>query len=95
MLPEGQGTQRVATHPTTLAPPGKEETLGSRLSEVQGFIGQCDALADGSLSAIGFPTPSDAAKRIDSPGIAGKVMDIRSELLELRSKLETLKNALD
>ena len=75
MLPAGQGAQRAETRPTTtLTPPGKEEALGSRFSEVQGFITECHALANGSLSAIGNPIPSD---------------------LELRSKLETLKNALD
>lgn len=75
--------------------PTKEETLAGRLSEAQSFLLQCSVLANRSLVAIGFPVTPDSAKRTESITLTGKVNEMRSDLLELRNKLETIKNALE
>ena len=93
MLPGGEAL--AIQSPATLNPSqNKEDTLAGRLKEVSSVLTQCDVLAGGSLTAIGFPPPPDNTKRPEPMGLAGKVLEIRNELLELRVKLETRKNEM-
>ena len=98
-LQGGQGDQMART---MLAPPPptstnkpQEETLAARLDEVRSFLSQCHGLADGSLAAIGFPVEAELKKAESPLGLAGRVMEIRSQTIELRGKLELLRGALE
>lgn len=96
MLP-GSNVGQGETLARSMPPPSasKEESLGSRLSEIDSFVGQCHGIIDGCLAAVGFPPREASSKRPEPMGLAGRVMDIRSDVMGLRDKLELLKNALE